>query len=97
MTRLLGEDAKEVQRINMVWLRREHLPVEGLGIRQAAGAVMLEREIEGLGNGHIADWSEGQTSQTSRTCRTWAMGLHTSAATSPDTRPPHLARSARHP
>ena len=56
---LIGNDAEQMQRVGMIWLRREDLPVESLGVRQAAGAVVLEREIEGLGNGHIADWSEG--------------------------------------
>ena len=56
---LIGNDAEQMQRVGMIWLHREDLPVESLGVRQAAGAVVLEREIEGLGNGHLAVWSKG--------------------------------------
>jgi len=41
-----------MQRVGMIWLRREDLAVERLGVGQSSFAVTLKREFEGLGDGH---------------------------------------------
>jgi hypothetical protein len=50
---LLGKHAEQVQRIRIVWLGGEDLPVQGLGFGEAAGLVqgggLLEAELVGHG------------------------------------------------
>ena len=49
---LVRDDAEEVQGVGVVWLHREDLAVERLGIGQATGLVMLNRDLKCLGNRH---------------------------------------------
>ena len=46
--RLLCDDSQQVQRIGMVRLLIENHPVNGLGLRESSGLVVLERKINGL-------------------------------------------------
>jgi hypothetical protein len=51
---LMGDDAEQVQRVGMLRLHGEDLPVERLRVRKPAGLVVLERELKGFWNGHAA-------------------------------------------
>jgi hypothetical protein len=49
---LVGDDAHKVEGTRVVRLSLEDLPVERFGFREAAEAMMLEREFECLVDGH---------------------------------------------
>jgi len=55
---LMCDDAEQVQGVGMVGLRGKDLAVDRLGFRKLPGLVAPNRQIEGLGNRHIADWSK---------------------------------------
>ena len=50
---LPGEQPKQVQGVGMRRLLRQDLPVQLLGLLQAAGLVVLEPDVEGLLNGQL--------------------------------------------
>ena len=50
---LMREHSQQVQRIGLARLRRPHLPVERLRLRQPPGLVVAEREFKGLLDVHV--------------------------------------------
>ena len=56
LANLVGDNSQQVQGIGMGRLDRENLPVDLLGDLQAAGLVVLDGEVQGLGEGgHFVD------------------------------------------
>ena len=47
------EEAEEVEGVGVVGIGGENFLVDGLGVAEAAGLVMLEGEGEGLGEGEV--------------------------------------------
>ncbi len=53
MTGLGEEEAEEVKGVGVVGIGGEDFLVDGLGVAEAAGLVVLESEGEGLGEGEV--------------------------------------------
>ncbi len=49
---LEGDDAEEMERLDVLWLRRKDLAVERLRVRQAACLMVLKRDLKRLGDRH---------------------------------------------
>jgi hypothetical protein len=49
---LVSDETEEVKRAGMLWLKREDLAVDRLGIRQPPSLVVFHRESHGLGDRH---------------------------------------------
>jgi hypothetical protein len=56
---LVGDDAEQMQRLGVFWLRRQDLAVERFGLRQPPSLVVLEREFEGLRDRHGGRMEDG--------------------------------------
>ena len=53
MSDLVGENAKEVQRVRMLGILREDFPVTDFRLPQVAGRVVSPRGFQGLGDGDV--------------------------------------------
>ena len=50
----MGDHAEKVERIGMIRLELEYLPIDLLGGMQPAGLMILDRDRKSLGNRHHA-------------------------------------------
>jgi len=54
MADFVGHDAEQIERIRLAGMETEYLTVKGLGVRQAAGLVMLKCLVKsGTQWGHV--------------------------------------------
>jgi hypothetical protein len=57
---LMRDETQQMQRVSVSWLCREDLAAEVFGVCQPASLVMLERDLESLGDCHFIDgWGIG--------------------------------------
>jgi hypothetical protein len=49
---LVSDETEVVERVGVVWLDRQDLTIKRLGVGQPPFVLTLEREFEGLGEGH---------------------------------------------
>ena len=54
---LVSDDAQVVQRVGMLWIRRQDLPVKRLRFRQPPRPVALKRQVECFWDRHRGDAS----------------------------------------
>jgi hypothetical protein len=55
LTDLVGDDAEEVQRLDVARIELQDLAIDGLGLRQIAGLMVLQGDLEHLREGLHCD------------------------------------------